>query len=534
MNRRLNKRSPQRIALGMMMVLWLLAAFSAVAQQAPIEEEGVQPFGANLFTGNFLKTREDGLNPNYVVTKGDQVAVRVWGALAINDVFTVDSQGNIFLPEIGPVHLEGKRNADLTRVVEERIGKVYSKSFRVYTSLVTSQPVLVYVTGLVANPGRYAGIPSDSLLYFLDLAGGIDPAFGSYRDIEIIRNGKRIAHVDLYRFILDGEIPSPQFRDGDTILVKRRGAAVEVLGEVARPASVEFQVLEPTGAELFEIIPKAARVTEVTLEGIRDGQPIHHSLTIDEFSRFPLDDGDRVILRSEGRAPDILVRLEGEFEGASVFSVPRGTRLLDFLDTIPVNPELADTASIHLRRKSVAQAQRDAISDSLFRLERSALLALSDSAGEADIRVKEAELTKKFVERARLIDPLGRVVTSQGGAQQNLLLESDDVIVIPSKTRVVRIGGEVLISQAVLYDPSYSVQDYIEKAGGYSDRADDGRVIVLRPNAEVALTDLNAEIGPGDEILVPPRIDTKVIQNASDIMQIIYQIAVAASVALNL
>ena len=313
----------------MLLALLVSGVLPVQAQEVTVDEMGVQPFGANLFTGNFLKTREDGLNPNYVVTKGDQVAVRVWGALDINDVFTVDSQGNIFLPEIGPVRLEGQRNADLTRVVEEKIGKVYSKSFRVYTSLVTSQPVLVYVTGLVANPGRYAGIPSDSLLYFLDLAGGIDPAFGSYRDIEIIRGNKTIAQVDLYRFILEGEIPAPQFRDGDTILVKRRGALVEVVGEVARPAAVEFQVLEPTGDDLFDIVPKAARVTEVTLEGIRSGQPIHHSLTLDEFSRFPLDDGDRVILRSEGRAPDILVRLEGEFEGASVFSVPRGTRLLD-------------------------------------------------------------------------------------------------------------------------------------------------------------------------------------------------------------
>lgn len=526
------------LSLGRLLMLLLLlggVARSVQAQAVPAGDEmGVQPFGANLFTGNFLKTREDGLNPNYVVTKGDQVAVRVWGALVVNDVFTVDSQGNIFLPEIGPVHLEGQRNANLTRVVKERIGKVYSKSFRVYTSLVTSQPVLVYVTGLVANPGRYAGIPSDSLLYFLDLADGIDPAFGSYRDIEIIRGNKTIAQVDLYRFILEGEIPTPQFRDGDTILVKRRGAVVEVMGEVARPATVEFQVLEPTGDDLFDIIPKAARVTEVTLEGIRDGQPIHHSLTVDEFSRFALDDGDRVTLRSEGRAPDILVRLEGEFEGASVFSVPRGTRMLDFLDAIPVNPELAATESIHLRRKSVAQAQRDSINDSLFRLERSALLALSDSAGEADIRVKEAELTKKFVERARLIDPLGRVVTSQQGKQKNLLLEPDDVIVIPARTSVVRIGGEVLMSQAVLHDPGYSVHDYIEKAGGYSDRADESKVIVLRPNAEVVLTDLNATIMPGDEILVPPRIDTKSLQNASDIMQIIYQVAIAASVALKL
>lgn len=527
----------QRIS-GLFSLLLLLCAFCALpvhAQSVPTpEEEGVQPFGANLFTGNFLKTREDGLNPNYVITKGDQVAVYVWGAVAINDIYTVDSQGNIFLPEIGPIHLEGERNADLSDVVSAKVGKVYAKNFRVYTSLVTSQPVLVYVTGLVANPGRYAGTASDSLLFYLDLAGGIDPHFGSYREIEIIRDGRLMAKVDLYKFILQGEIATPQFKDGDTILVKQRGAMVEVQGDIAKPVSVEFQVLEPTGQELFDIIPKGARVTEVTLEGIRDGKPISHSLSIDQFSRFPLDDGDRVTLRSEGRAPDILVRLEGEFEGPSVFSVPRGTRLVDFLDSVPVRPELADTSAIHLRRQSVAQAQKDSINDSLFRLERSALLALSDSNNEAEIRVKEAELTRKFVERARLIDPLGRVVTSQNGEQQNVLLEAEDVIVIPAKTSVVRIGGEVLISQAVLYNAGYTVRDYIERSGGYSDRANESKVIILRPNAEVELTDLDASVQPGDEILVPPRVDSKFIQNSADIIQIIYQVAIAAAVALDL
>ena len=76
------------------------------AMPAPTET-GVQPFGAALFNGNFLKTREDGLNPNYVVAPGDQVNVRTWGAVNINDIYTVDSQGNIFLPDIGPLHLEG-------------------------------------------------------------------------------------------------------------------------------------------------------------------------------------------------------------------------------------------------------------------------------------------------------------------------------------------------------------------------------------------------------------------------------------------
>ena len=63
----------------------------------------LQPFGANLFMGNFLRSREDGLNPDYVIMPGDHVNMNVWGALNVSNVFVVDGQGNIFLPEIGPI-----------------------------------------------------------------------------------------------------------------------------------------------------------------------------------------------------------------------------------------------------------------------------------------------------------------------------------------------------------------------------------------------------------------------------------------------
>ncbi len=193
----------------------------------PAEADRPLPFGANLFTGNFLKTRQDGLNPEYRVMPGDQVSVHAWGSVDINDVFTVDGQGNLFIPGIGPVKVGGVRNASLTGIVRKKIKETYINSFEVYTNLVTAQPVLVYVTGAVNHPGRYAGLPSDSVLFFLDLAGGVDPALGSYREIEIRRAGKRVAEIDLYDFLLNGDIPRVQFRDGDTVLVRKRGPVVD-------------------------------------------------------------------------------------------------------------------------------------------------------------------------------------------------------------------------------------------------------------------------------------------------------------------
>ena len=494
------------------------------------ETAGPAPFGSNLFTGAFAGQREDGINPDYQIMPGDRVMVNAWGALAVNDVFTVDSQGNIFLPNIGPVALAGVRNADLTSTVRGAIARVYRGNFGVYTNLITSSPVGVFVTGGVVRPGRYAGIPSDSVLFFLDQAGGIDPELGSYRHVTIMREGQPIAELDLYDFLLRGTMPTPQFTEGDTILVGRRGPTVEVRGMVPEPKTIELTDAEITGQAVLDVLPSGARANEVTIRGVRRQEPYVSTVPVPAFRNARLHDGDVITFREEGRADRILVRLEGEFIGPSLVSVRRGARLIDVLNYVRVQPELANTAAVHLKRDSVAAEQRRAIHESLDRLERSAMLALSDSRGEAEIRVREAELVRTFVDRARNIQPLGRVVTASAGHQLNVLLQDGDTIVVPQETNVIRINGEVQFAQAVMYRPDLTVRDYIRMAGGYTNRADTDAVIVIRPSAEVAIGEDDMAIRPGDEIMIPPRIDNKVFQNAIDLSQIIYQIAIAASV----
>ena len=59
------------------------------------DSEALQPFGANLFMGNFLRTREDGLNPEYVILPGDHVNVNAWGTVAlaiVRDTRSADSR----------------------------------------------------------------------------------------------------------------------------------------------------------------------------------------------------------------------------------------------------------------------------------------------------------------------------------------------------------------------------------------------------------------------------------------------------------
>lgn len=207
------------------------------------------------------------------------------------------------------------------------------------------------------------------------------------------------------------------------------------------------------------------------------------------------------------------------------------TKLHDLLNYIPIDPELADYQSIYLIRKSVAARQKEMLDESLNRLERSVFTTPARSDGEANIRAKEAELVMQFVEKARKVQPLGKVVVADKGVIANIQLEQGDQIVIPNKTDLIQVGGEVLMPQAVVYNADANLDDYVAWAGGFTERANDKRIAIVHANGLVEFKG-QGKVQPGDQILVLPQVDSKTMQSFKDITQIIYQIAVAANVAI--
>ncbi|MFZ6041316.1 polysaccharide biosynthesis/export family protein [Vibrio natriegens] len=490
------------------------------------------PYGANLFAGGYETERTDGLNDNYLVAPGDKINIWLWGAVSYSDVVTVDNQGNIFVPEIGPIKVENVKASEVNSYVASQIKKVYTNNVSVYVNLLTATPVSIFLSGPVIRPGQYAGMASDSLLYFLKRAGGIDPERGSYRSIQIKRNGSIIADVDLYDFIRTGQLPNVSFKDGDIILVTPQKPAITVSGGVRNPFRFELKEAKSSGSKLIDFSRPLAKISHVGVIGNRDSGPFSLYMPYKDFQSFELEDGDKVIFNDDLHAQVMDIQVSGSYLGPSYFAVQKRTKLHDLLNYIPVDPVLANTDSIYILRQSVAERQKQMIEESLDRLERSVFTSPASSDGEATIRAKEAEMVLQFTERARKVEPLGKVVVSDKGHVANILLEQGDVIVIPNKTDLIQIGGEVLMPQAVVYNKDATIDDYIAWAGGFTERAEDARIAIVRANGLVEF-DSEDPIEKGDQVLVLPKVDTKTMQAVKDITQIIYQIAIAANVAVN-
>lgn len=500
-------------------------------------------FGANLFTGSFARQGATQFNPDYAVAIGDNIQVRFWGAFQYEATLTVDPKGNIFLPHVGPVQVLGVRNQDLQRIVESAAAKVFRANVFVYASLAAAQPVRIFVGGFVHRPGLYNGTSMDSLLHFLDQAGGIDPERGSFLEVQVKRGSQVRATVNLYEFLLEGRMPVIQLSDGDVIFVTPRQNTVKVSGLAENARRFEFKAAESrTVADLARIAKPLAQATHVRV--VRNTGTIKNVeyYPLEDASRVKLENGDELEFTSDRRPGTITVRVEGEHQSAQEYVLPYGARLGDVIRQIEYS-ERSDVQSLQLFRQSVRERQKVMLQTALKSLEAAVLTARSGTSDEARLRKDEAELILQWVERARKIEPIGQVYIAQSGNRDELLLENGDILRVPTKDGLVIVSGEVLFPNAIAYDPALTLDDYIRRAGGYTQNADSARVIVahrdgsfdeISPGGFFRFDNGRTVIRSGDEILVLPKIEVKSRQIAKDITQILFQIAVIAKVVLDL
>lgn len=502
--------------------------------QSPMDNP---PFAANLFIGGFESERSTGLNDNYLVAPGDKISIWIWGAVNFSNVVTVDNQGNIFIPNIGPIRISNTPAGSVNQTVTAKIRQVYTNDVNVYVNLLTSTPVSVYVSGPVLRPGQYAGLASDSVLYYLKRAGGVDFQRGSFRQIDVIRNNKVVASADLYAFFRNGKLPNLSFKDGDTILVHPIGNTIVVETGARNSFTFEFLNEELNGGVVNYFARPGEFASHASVAGVRNNKQFARYLSIDDFALLPLKAGDTVEYVADHEPQIYRINVAGAFAGASQVMVDKGARLIDVLDHIEIDSKLSDTQNIYLLRESVALKQKEIIEEGLQRLERSMYTAPISSTGEGAIRAQEAQLVADFIARAREVEPQGRVVVSQNGEIANILLEPNDTIVIPEATDLIHVGGEVLLPQSIVFNPDATTEDYVAWAGGFTERAEDERILIMHKNGNVSfvsvdssfLSDEQISIEPGDQIIVLPAIDLKIMQAVKDVTQIIFQIAVAAN-----
>ena len=498
----------------------------------PRYQQNSKMFGAQLFKGAFSGTSGSTFNSDYVINPGDQVNLRLWGAYQFSGNLAVDPQGNIFIPNVGPVKVAGIKNGNLQSTIEQNVRRVYVANVGVYAALQEAQPVKVLVTGFVNQPGSYGGVANDSVLAYLDRAGGVDTERGSYVDVQILRNGRVIKYVNLYDFLLAGQLQQFSFQDGDVVVVAPRKHTFTVEGEVFNAFDFEFNNPYLTVAKALTVARVKPNATHVSVNRRQGTEYRSEYYSLAESQDVILNDGDVLAVTSDRYAGTIQVRIEGAHNGAHSMVLPYGAKLSEVIGQIKPNA-LSEISALQLYRASVAKRQKEMLEVSLNKLEEATFSVRSSTQEEANLRVKDAELVRHFLERARQIQPKGQVVLKPENIN-DMILEQGDVLVIPEQTSVVMVHGEVTFPNGVAWSNNLRAKDYIHNVGGFTQKSNKSKLIVIRQNGEAEMVKASYKVEKGDEILVLPKVETKTVELTRGLAQIVYQIAIAAKVALDL
>lgn len=232
------------------------------------------------------------------------------------------------------------------------------------------------------------------------------------------------------------------------------------------------------------------------------------------------------------------VEILGELAFPGRYPIRQGETLSSVLERAGGLTELAFPAGSVFTRESLKEREREQLETLARRLEGDlAAMSLSDPGQSEALGIGQS-----LLDQLRNAEPVGRLVIDLDAVVAetgyDIVLRDGDRLMIPVEAQEVTVLGEVQYTTSHLHDPSLGRDDYIEKSGGTTRRADEKRTYVVRANGEVVVRggsrffarSQGVYINAGDTIVVPLHADkVKPLTLWSQATQIAYNLAIAAA-----
>lgn len=510
----------------------------------------IKRFGADLITpvqSNFNVPANSTIPGDYPIGIGDLISVNTVGSIEGSADFTVDRNGQIFLPQVGRVDLAGVRYRDLKDRIAAAIGTKY-RAFDVTVSIKRLHGIRVYVTGFANQPGAFT-VNSLSTLVNAVMAAGGPSGGGSFRSIKLYRNGSEVRDFDLYDLLRNGDRSRDAIlQNEDVIFVSPVGNQIAVLGSVneeaiyeARPGETVSDVLRIAGGT-----NELADSSRVVLYSLDDkGTVGSREVVLGEIAAKPVVKGDIVQVLSQGslqhplERQSVIVRLEGEVNRPGNYFVAPNTPLSQVIEQAGGLSSRAYVYGTRLTRVTVREQQRRSYAEAIDQLEMmlAATPLSADSSISAGDRTAQMAAARELLAKMRTSEPDGRLVLdipySANTLPGDLLLENNDQILIPPRIDTVGVFGSVYRPASFRLGSGRRVRDYIERSGGTTRFADKRQIFVVRANGDVISRKrgaLNAAVLPGDVIFVPVKSQSaSVWAKIRDTVQVFFQLGLAAA-----
>lgn len=294
-------------------------------------------YGSELFRNvpsTFAPLNMTPVPSDYVIGPGDELRIRAWGQVNFQANLQVDRSGEVYLPQVGPVHVAGMPFSALDGHLRSAIGRVY-RNFDLTADIGQIRAIQVYVAGEARRPGMYT-VSSLSTLVDTVFASGGPSVQGSMRTIELRRGSGTVATFDLYALLAHGDKSKDvKLLPGDVIFIPPVGAEVAVTGSVRKPAIYELRASETLDDLIADAggVSAVASEARVSIERIED----HHDRQAMEVAfdasglKTPLADGDLVNIYSIVPMYQKTVTLQGNIANPGRFAWHPGMRVSELI-----------------------------------------------------------------------------------------------------------------------------------------------------------------------------------------------------------
>ncbi len=437
------------------------------ADNTATTDNASQIFGHDVFTNRNL-TFEPSINlatpVDYRLGPGDEVIIDVWGASENTIRQSISPEGTIQVSGLGPVQLSGMTVKDANAYLQREFSKIYSgisgsePTSQIKLTLGDIRTIQINIMGEVAVPGTYTLSSFSSVFHALYRAGGVNK-IGSLRSIKVVRNGKTIADLDVYDYLMNGKMKDDiRLQEGDVIIVNPYESLVRIAGKVKRPMFYEMKptetvatILNYAGGFTGDAYKKAVRI-------IRKSGREHQVYNVDEmdYSVFRLDDGDSISVDA------VLKRFENRVE---IRGAVYRSGLYELSGTVNTVKQLI---------KKAEGLRGDAF------LNRALLDRENEDLSHEVIAVDLGGLLK--------------------GTVADIPLQKNDILYIPSihdlkEEETISIHGEVANPGTFLFSKNMTIEDLLVQSGGLLEAAATTKVDITRRIKDPKSTSFSSVLG---------------------------------------
>lgn len=473
-------------------------------------------FGLDFFSSmqtTLMPTNEPNFDSDYILDFGDVLQVQNIGSNAYSVEEAIKRDGSINLPDLGKVFIGGLSLADATNLVKNKVEES-SIGSEAFVTLVNVRDVQVVLAGNVFNPGSYTLSGNSNIFHALTISGG-PSEFGSFREIDLIRQNKVIETIDLYKILISGEGNfGSRLRSGDLVFVRPAKKIIGVYGGVKRPGTYELKDNESFSDLLFfanGFRPDADK-KNINYNSIIESKVVSNRVTgYESLEEIIPQDGNSLYV---GIISIKEVEISGSVKNPGRYSMNPGDGIYELILRAGGYDENAYPFGGVLLNENVKKVNSQA-NDQIY---KDFLETMVDNA--IDLSQEGSGMIGSLLEELRATPPSGRITTSfdldliSKDPAKNTLLQDGDIVIIPEAVNYLYIFGEIANEGTVLFSEGRNIDYYLSAKGGLNDNADSSSIFVLFPDGtSQRISSKNVfrdgsrsvELYPGSVIFVPKK-----------------------------